>query len=805
LLVVAQVAACVGPSRIDPGTCGNGVLEPGEDCDTWTDPTLGAGTACMSCRYVCDTPERVCPSGWGCSGDEICRFPSGRWDSVTLVDDPALNVTVGRVNDDEHPDLFGTGPLGLWCRFGGPDLRFTERVSLSGSPTFGLPTFADLNDDDQLDSVIPVVGAFFVAAGSAAGFDSMAQATIEPNPPFVDGLVLVPVVTDLAAPFHDALAMFANGDISALALVTNELVPVAFAQIDPYRTTAEIRGLAIGDIDPGPESGEDVAITFAGEPRAYLFSTGRRGGARYLEAGLQPWVALPAAVDEGLGLAFADVDRDGAVDLLAPAGTGVAVAYGDGLGSFSPAAEDLRFAGLGWPLAIGDLDADGAADYVYPDGMYLDGSGVLVNRASGLFSMISRAAIGDFNRDGVNDVALSIDSPPVLDVVFGSALGYFSNPAAYQLDSPAAIIRSGDFDGDHTDDVIFVQRSPLGDPLSVIFGATNLPFPDPQLMGRFETVLDVQTALLGLPGLSSDTTTDLLVMSSRTGAPDEILGIYVVFGTASRVMASGFNLGFDARAIFAAPFSPGADAQPDIIAITQPVTGHQTPEVNGSTLQLIHGRGDAHFHDSDRRYLHSAAIEGGTLVPGIDCTFWASGDVDGDGRHEIVGLSRCGDTQPALYWASIGGDDVAPELVEHVEAITDRTGPRSLTLGDVDGDGALDAIVTWDEGIAVYWNEGGTLSAGSAAQLPAFSPDAAWTGAAIINADGDPARELAIVSPAGVLIAEAAGRTLSLGSGNVAEGGQRIWVGDVNEDQLDDLLVARGERVEVLVAVPHDE
>jgi hypothetical protein len=608
-------------------------------------------------------------------------------------------------------------------------------------------------------------------------------------------------VTDVSEPFHDVLAMFANGDLSALALVTNALVPEAFYAITPYRTTGEIRGLATGDVDPGPESGEDVAITFAGDPRVLIFHTGRRGGVRYLEPGVE--VAIPEPVPEGLDIAFADLDRDGALDLFVPVTGGVAVAYGDGAGGFSAASEEPRFAGLGWPLAIGDLDADGALDYVFSDAFYLDRGGTLIQRGVGVLDTIAHAAIGDFNGDGVNDVTLGMTEVPRVQIVLGSDAGYFAIAASYLLEAPVTAVRAGDFDGDRLDDVLFVEPAPLGDTVSVVFGKTELFYGQPALMGRYETIVSIETALIAVPGFTFDITADLLVMSSPTGATGELLGIYVVFGTATRQMAAGFNLGFDARALVAGAFSPGGDVNADVFAVTAPVTGNPTPEVNGSTLQLIHGRGDGRFHDSDREFIHSPAIEGGAFDPLPGCGLWASGDVDGDGRTDLVGLSRCGD--PVLLVISIGGSDEEPLAEEALVPLGERTDPSSLTVGDVDGDGAPDVVVTWAEGLAVYWSDAGAFDATRATLLPAFTAGAAWRGAALVNADGDAATELAVVSAAGVLIAEITGRSLALGPGNVAGGGQGIWVGDVDGDQLDDLVVARGERVEVLVAVPHDE
>ena len=57
---------CTDLPVITPGICGNGVLEPGEDCDG-----VGPeGAACAApdeahgCELVCS--EAACPTGWAC-------------------------------------------------------------------------------------------------------------------------------------------------------------------------------------------------------------------------------------------------------------------------------------------------------------------------------------------------------------------------------------------------------------------------------------------------------------------------------------------------------------------------------------------------------------------------------------------------------------------------------------------------------------------------------------------------------------------------------------------------------------------
>ena len=79
-----SIAACAD-IRVDPiGECGNNVVEHeiGEDCDLIVDADLGEGLVCgppdgspTACRYLC-AGDAICPSGWACFDDGICRYPT---------------------------------------------------------------------------------------------------------------------------------------------------------------------------------------------------------------------------------------------------------------------------------------------------------------------------------------------------------------------------------------------------------------------------------------------------------------------------------------------------------------------------------------------------------------------------------------------------------------------------------------------------------------------------------------------------------------------------------------------------------
>jgi len=73
--------SCSELQLLEPGTCGNFVIDPGEDCDGHPlekNTTCAAVNQPHACRQVCKTSTE-CPSGWGCGLDGICRQSNGQY------------------------------------------------------------------------------------------------------------------------------------------------------------------------------------------------------------------------------------------------------------------------------------------------------------------------------------------------------------------------------------------------------------------------------------------------------------------------------------------------------------------------------------------------------------------------------------------------------------------------------------------------------------------------------------------------------------------------------------------------------
>src|ERR1017187_5639529 len=128
----------------------------------------------------------------------------------------------------------------------------------------------------------------------------------------------------------------------------------------------------------------------------------------------------PELVEAAIPFVPADVNLDGKMDLVIAAATGVSVLLGNGDGTFQPPIQDVALTGFG--LAIGDFNGDGIPDIAACD---FHDMAVLValGNGDGTFQAPSAMgldgqhpqyiAVGDFNNDGKLDVATADLNGPV--------------------------------------------------------------------------------------------------------------------------------------------------------------------------------------------------------------------------------------------------------------------------------------------------------------------------------------------------------------------------------------------------------
>ncbi len=445
--------------------------------------------------------------------------------------------------------------------------------------------------------------------------------------------------------------------------------------------------------------------------------------------------------------AAGDVNGDGRSDVLLDN----TLVFGSAAGLDIAGARTEHYRG-----AVGDIDGDGYADVVVePPGsrpMLSSGGPGFPSRLTAIMGQNDFLSDrpGDLNGDGFDDLISSDDG--VLRVIPGSATGADSPavevPTSFGGPSSRRPVVAGDIDGDGFGDllsggpdVLFANR---GSAAGIVSHATLIAG-----IGPLWFYWPARAAAAG--DVNGDGHADVLAYNSSFGRIDLILGNSTGFASTS------------ATSIMSVPDWPGGDAPP--------VEGHGIGDVNHDGFEDVSiavGR-------EVRLYLGSATGLAATYTPFPGGASIAAGDINGDGRADVVTPSAS-----AVYFGSAAGIDPTPIPV------TFRTALWVVgAAGDVNHDGFGDLLVREAEG-ATRFVLAGSPSGLRATPLASLTVSGPLVAPGDINCDG----YADLVVGAGRAIAVYNGNASGLsGPTMFAADGQPMPVGDINRDGCADLLV----------------
>jgi hypothetical protein len=565
MLGAAALGACADLPAISANSCGNGVIEPGEDCDGFPVYSVkcrekGQIGAChLDCSGDEDGANGACPQGWGCDLNAICRAPSGNFTSPETHNIGATaDLLAGDFDGDGRADIVSKSP---------PDRLVRSRLSFHFLDAQGRveetrefakpvsPWLGDLSGDGRADLVFSDtnVGLLLGRDDRRIVLETFSSYRIP------DTRLRLTGVYD--GDVSGALSLVAFGTFAGKpAFSVPDLLHFSLRTVGELDSPIDGRTVPVpGNLIEGVGSPCDEIVLAVPETSAFWLldlcePTQSDGQVVWREAALQYVIPLqPAAQLDGRAL-IADLNADHHLDVLL--GTRDAqgvehayVAYGDGQSlrdaePFTQAYSDngAAVSDQRLPLAVGDFSGDGWADFVYAN--HLVDSTPTPMAGPPRYQVVSgnigepwtAAAVADINDNGKNDVIVASEYAVGVDVFNGTG-GPFLYPTSLPSEQPIAFLNVGDFDGDLINDIVFAEQPVASDDrasLSIAFGeAGHLPA-EPRLVGRVQNLEQLSGYRQAARGH--------ILLASVHGEPVNYSGIITLEGTQDRLPFAPYML-----------------------------------------------------------------------------------------------------------------------------------------------------------------------------------------------------------------------------------------------------------------------
>lgn len=865
LMACVAVTACTDFAPVDRGVCGNGLLEPGEDCDS-------SAASCVRCAVTCSAKADCPTADYECGVDGLCHAPGGGFDQPRSAG--TFQADELRVTDIDHDgigDAVGLSRTSLVVRHGEATARLSAFDSIVTPTQTGPAAFGDLDDDGSLDlalttadglvsyastygELVPVaVNSGLTDGNTGESLDIRAFVHVAPR-------VLAGFIVD---PDTDAVYMIAI-DGSEGASGNPIFVQPCSARLGVIKASAlDTASIDVYNVSKDGADQLDSIVSFvvAGAPRRACVLSLHRNAPQFF----QPFPAITVTDVTPTGytaaakrpiLADLDTDVDPCPGVVRSDAGVNALVYFDG--SQASATAPCTLAGtattlpaLGAPAnaeLIGRVPVVPNVALVAADGLvtseglypYLP-AGIPVFSPTAQFTLVYRTTRriakvdhGDFDGDGNVDAAFAAAGEEDLDLLFRVAQEAGFNLVRVDTASAVTHLMVGDYDGNRIADVAFTEALGDHERLMVAFGTPDRPLA-PVSVGVFPGVLSLTR--VGFPdtvdylGLADD-----VIVLAPPAPGQTTVRMSLLHGSPQRTLLSYFDPRPDSAkdetlfrgAVIGHFVGSGGSELRDLIAIAPPTAA--AVDIPGKDLVRawrMPGTPDG----------VDATTTTGVAIDGLaDCSLARTGKLcldlaryvafpTGEQHDVVIGIDRANAAVMVDPWSPAVAATKLDALTAAIPASTTQI--QSLHAADLDGDAVPELVVAFapttaaSPGAVIVCAMDGGVARSCEDVVPAILETAAMAGAAVTQClDAAPAR-ISYRDPASAANASADLAVLCRGDGTslfrVGRGADGTTVerlattgaelralraGDVTGDHVDDLVLLEGDTVTSLVVFP---
>ena len=580
-----------------------------------------------------------------------------------------------------------------------------------------------------------------------------------------------------------AVANYSSSTVSVL-LNTSTVGTVSFATKVDYATGSNPYSVAIGDLDG--DGKPDLAVACSGNARVCVFRNKSTAGT----------VSFDSRVDFITGanpqsVAIGDLDGDGKPDLAVANYTSStvsvfrntsAVGY---IGSGSFAAKVDFTAGTGSSgIAIGDLDGDGKPDLAVANytsstvSVYRNTSTAGTIDAGSFSAKVDFAtgtnpksvAIGDLDGDGKPDLAVANYTSSTVSAFRNTSTsgaidtGSFAAKVDFATGTNPWGVAIGDLDGD-------------GKPSLVVANSGNF---NVSVLGLLVVpTITGFTPASGSTGSAGSTTVTVTGSNFSATAANNT----VMFGAVKATVSAATETQLTVTAPFGATWQP--------LSVTVGGKTAYSYSVANPFIPTFHSKYEIQSSD------FSAKVDFTTLTAPY---FVAIGDLDGDGKPDLA-VANYSSNKVSLFRNTSTSGSIGKKSFAACVNYSMGTNPCGVAIGDLDGDGKPDLVIT-NFGAASFYVLRNTSTIGVINTTSFYGPIgfAMGTnpcGVAIGDLDGDGRPDLAVANN-GTSTVSVLHNTSKVGSVNFAPrvdfttgtSPRSVVIGDIDGDGKPDLAVA---------------
>ena len=330
-----------------------------------------------------------------------------------------------------------------------------------------------------------------------------------------------------------------------------------------------------------------------------------------------------------------------------------------------------------WGVAVGDFTGGGGLDLVVTN--FLSNTiSVLPANGDGTFGSASTyavdsapfsVAVSDLNRDGSLDLVVANVGSNTVSVLLGNGDGTFQPARNFDAGPNPAFAAAGDFNGDGTPDLAVTNYS--SHTISVLLGNGDGTFRTAQ---SFEAGPNPQGMAVG--DLNFDGALDLAI---ATNAGSNAVSVLLGNGDGTFQAPLTFDVGETHPTYVAVgDFSGGGGL--DLAVATYGCFGYTPCPAVSQTVSVLYANGDGTFNPP-------LMLDAGSGPNSV-----AVGDLNGDGTLDLAVADFGPGTQRATTVSVLLG--VGDGTFEPAQQFDAGVSPAYVAVGDLNGDGRLDLVVT---------------------------------------------------------------------------------------------------------------